>query len=113
MFLGTYTPLFAFHSVSARRWALRKSGRILHAGKVAADVRNQRLMTVWPKLQALVYDILPSTTAVFSYAIRVQKTVSSGAVFCWCSNSSKFVTYNSNKTRRVIYSRQQSLHQHE
>ena len=27
--------------------------------------------------------------------------------FCWCSNSSKFVTYNSNKTRRVIYSRQQ------
>ena len=32
--------------------------------------------------------------------------------FCWCSNSSKFVTNNSNKTRRVIYSRQQSLHQH-
>ena len=28
------------------------------------------------KLQALVYDILPSNTAVFSYAIRVQKTVS-------------------------------------
>ena len=28
------------------------------------------------KLQALVYDILPSTTAVFSYVIRVQKTVS-------------------------------------
>ena len=73
MFLGTYTPLFAFHCVSARRWALRKSGRILHAGKVAADVRNQRLMTVWPKLQALVYDILPSTTAVFSYAIGSRK----------------------------------------
>ena len=30
-----------------------------------------------PKLQALVYDILPSTTAVFSFAIGgVQKTVS-------------------------------------
>ena len=28
------------------------------------------------KLQALVYDILPSTTAVFSYATGVQKTVS-------------------------------------
>ena len=26
-----------------------------------------------PKLQALVYDILPSTTAVFSYAIRSRK----------------------------------------
>ena len=30
---------------------------------------------VEPKLQALVYDILPSTAAVFSYAIVVQKTV--------------------------------------
>ena len=27
-------------------------------------------------LQALVYDTLPSTIAVFSYAIRVHKTVS-------------------------------------
>ena len=26
-----------------------------------------------PKLQALVYDILPSTTAVFGYAIRSRK----------------------------------------
>ena len=30
----------------------------------------------WPRLQALAYDILPSTTAVFSYAFGVQKTVS-------------------------------------
>ena len=29
--------------------------------------------TVSPKLQALVYDILPSTTAVFSYVIRSRK----------------------------------------
>ena len=29
--------------------------------------------TADPKLQALVYDILPSTTAVFSYAIRSRK----------------------------------------
>ena len=28
---------------------------------------------VTPKLQALVYDILPSTTAVFSYAIGSRK----------------------------------------
>ena len=32
--------------------------------------------------------------------------------FCWCSNSSMFVTNNSNEAKRVIYSRQQSLHQH-
>ena len=58
------------------------------------------------KLQALVYDILPSTTAVFSYAIG-SRQLSSNEHFlffvCWCSNSSKFVTNNSDKTRRVIY----------
>ena len=32
--------------------------------------------------------------------------------FWWCSNSSIFVTNISDKTRRLIYSRQQSLHQH-
>ena len=68
-----------------------------------------------PKLQALVYDILPSTTAVFSYAIGSRKLSANeqGFFFCvLCSNSGTFVTNNSNKTRRVIYSRQQSLHQH-
>ena len=68
------------------------------------------------KLQALVYDILSSTTAAFSYTIGSRK-LSDNEQFCccwwwWCSNSSKFVTNNSNKTRRVIYSRQQSLHKH-
>ena len=69
---------------------------------------------VWdrPKLQALVYDILPSTTAVFSYAIGSRKLSANEQFFCWCSDNSKFVTNNSNKTRCVIYSRQQSLHQH-
>ena len=105
MFLGIYTPLFAFHSMSARRWALRKSGRILHAGKVAADVRNQRLMTVWPKLQALVYDTLPSTTAVFSYAIGSRKLSANEQVFknYWCRNRSRFVTNDSDYIRRLFF----------
>ena len=52
--------------------------------------------TVSPKLQALVYDILPSTTAVFSYAIGSRKlSANEQFFFCWCSNSSKFVTTNS------------------
>ena len=63
------------------------------------------------KLQALGYDILPSTTAVFSYAIGSRKLSPNEQFFCWSSNSSKFATNNSNKTRHVIYSRQQSLHQ--
>ena len=61
------------------------------------------------KLQALVYDILPSTTAVFSYAAIGSRKSANEQFFCWCSNSSKFVTNNSNKTRRVIYSRQQRV----
>ena len=65
------------------------------------------------KLQALVYNILPSTTVVFSYAIGSRK-LSANEQFCcwWCSYSRKFVTHNSNKNGRVIYSRQHSLHQH-
>ena len=84
------------------------------------DAGNRCRLGVWskPKLQVLVYDILPSTTAVFSYAIGSRKLSGDEQffffffVFCCCSNSSRFVTNNSNKSRRIIYSRQQSLHQH-
>jgi len=61
------------------------------------------------KLQALVYDILPSTTAVFSYAIAPQKLSANEqffvfvfVCFLFCSNSSKFVTNNSNYIRRLF-----------
>ena len=64
------------------------------------------------KLQALVYDILSSTTAVFSSGIGSRKLSANEQFFRWCSNSSKLVTNNSDKTRRIFYSRQQSLHQH-
>ena len=60
--------------------------------------------------QALVYDILPSTTAVFSYAIGSRKRSANEQFFCWCANSSKFVTNSSYKTRRAVYNHQQSLH---
>ena len=35
--------------------------------------RKNKWHNICPKLQALVYDILPSTTAVFSYAIGSRK----------------------------------------
>ena len=54
------------------------------------------------KLQAQVCDILPSTTAVFCYAIGSRKLSANEQFFCWCSNSSKFVTNNWNKTRRHL-----------
>ena len=55
------------------------------------------------KLQALVYDILPSTTAVFSYAIGSRKLSANEQFFCWCSNSSRFVRNNSDNIRRLFY----------
>ena len=61
------------------------------------------LVWVKGKLQALVYGILPSTTAVFSYAIGSRKLSANKQFFCWCSNSSKFVTNNSNYIRRLFY----------
>ena len=64
-----------------------------------------------PKPQALVYDILPaSTTAVFSYAIDGSRKMLANEQFFVVAQtlSSKFVTNDSNKTRRVIYSCQQS-----
>ena len=58
------------------------------------------------KLQALVYDILPSTTAVFSYVIGSTKLSANEQFCCWCSNISKFVTNSSDYIRRLLYIRQ-------
>ena len=55
------------------------------------------------ELQALVYDILPSTTAVFSCAIGSRKLSANDQFFCLCSNSSKFVTNNSDYITRLFY----------
>ena len=61
------------------------------------------------KLQVLVYDILPSTTAIFSYAIGSRKLSANEQLFFffffffWCSNSSKFVTNNSDYITRLFY----------
>ena len=43
-------------------------------GREGGGVGRGRRDSVAHRLQALVYDILPSTTAVFSYAIRSRKT---------------------------------------
>ena len=50
------------------QWS-KQIGRSLEAGE------RKAMLEVWVqcKLQALVYDILPSTTAVFSYAIGSRK----------------------------------------
>ena len=71
---------------------------------------------VYGKLQAPVYDVLPSATAVFSYAVGSRKLSANEQFFVGAQTVVILVfvvvvANNSNKTRRVIYSRQQSLHQ--
>ena len=57
-----------------------------------------------PKLQALVYDILPSTTAVFSNAIGSRKLSANEQFFVSAQTcSSKFVTNNSDYIRGFFY----------
>ena len=100
-------PLF-WTFFTGKAWEL--SASVLTLGLYSAIKLHLFRHKAGLKHQALVYDILPSTTAVFSYAI-VSRKLSANEQFCccwWCSNSSTFVTNNSNKTRRVIYSRQQS-----
>ena len=53
------------------------------------------------KIQAVVYDSLLSATAVFSYSIGFRKLSANEQFCCWCSNSSKFVTNNSNYIRHI------------
>ena len=102
------------YSIQSKILAEQKLSALPHTNNERIDSQTctEPMVMGMVKLQALVYDIIPSTTAVFSYAIGSRKLSANEQFFCWCSNSSKFVTNNSDKTRRVIYSRQQSLHQH-
>ena len=63
------------------------------------------------KLPALVYNILPSTTAVFSYAIRSWKLSANEQFFVGAQTVVSLLQTTQIK-QGVIYSHQQSLHQH-
>ena len=67
-------------------------------------------MNMHPKLQALVYDILPSTTAVFSYAIGSRK-LSDNEQFLVGAQTVVSLLQTTQIKQDVIYSGQQSLHQ--
>ena len=63
------------------------------------------------KLQVLVYDILPSTTAVFNYATGSRKLSANEQFFVGAQTVVSLLQTTQIK-QGVIYSRQQSLHQH-
>ena len=77
----------------------------VHAQQLKPQVREQHLWnhthTHTHKLQALVYNILPSATAVFSYAIGPIKLSANEQFLLFYS--SKFVTNNSNCIRHLFY----------
>ena len=112
VFCMLYSDLIIYNAYpGAGRAAIRNGSGLWRDVQMVEGVTY--VVTLRAKLQALVYDILPSTTAVFSYAIGSRKLSANEQFFCWCSNNSKFVTNNSNKIKsRVIYSHQQNLHQH-
>ena len=58
---------------------------------------------VCTKLQALVYDVLPSTTAVFSYAIGSRKLSVNEQFFLFVLKRYRFVRNNSDYIRRLFY----------
>ena len=71
------------------------------------------VVMVDPRLQALVYDILPLTTAVFSYAIGSRKLSANEQFFVGAQSVvSLLQTTQIKQGVSFSYSRQQSLHQH-
>ena len=71
---------------------------------------REKLITFPPKLQALVYDILPSTAAVFSYATGSRKLSANEQNFVGARTVVSLLQSTERK-QGVFYSRQQSLHQ--
>ena len=80
---------------------------------VSVDVKHHAYLLTYsnlcygiphPKFQALVYDILPSTTAVFSYAIGYRKLSAKEQFLVGAQTVViKFVTNNSAYIRRLFY----------
>ena len=65
---------------------LQRTVKTLSTTALPVNTRNEGShVQVEHKLQALVYDIFPSTTALFSYAIGSRKLSANEQFFCWCS----------------------------
>ena len=71
-----HTPSIAFRHLppNSARFSYASEGALFIPAQLSSDaVSALRKVRVLIKLQALVYDILPSTTAVLSYAIGSRK----------------------------------------
>ena len=74
--VSPHTPSIAFRHLplNSARFSYATEAALFISAQLYSDaVSTLRKVWVLVKLQALVYDILPSTTAVFSYAIGSRK----------------------------------------
>ena len=62
---------------------IRSKSKIMQNWQYKFPVHGIKVLS---KLQALVYDILPSTTAVLSYAIGSRKLSANEQFFGWCAS---------------------------
>ena len=110
---SSYTCMHTFRNVQRPQMttASQRDGKLTSHGS-ATELRPLPTIASPNFKHWFTTSVLPSTTAVFSYATGSRKLSANEQFFCWRSNSSKFVTINSDKTTRVIYNRQRSLHQH-
>ena len=86
---SSHTPAIAFRHLplNSARFSYATKGALFISAQLSTDaVSALRKVWVLIKLQALVYDLLPSTTAVFSYAIRSWK-LSANDQFCCCAQT--------------------------
>ena len=65
-----------------------------------------------PKLQALVYDILPSTTAVFSYAIGSRKLSANEQLLFFGAQTVVSLLHTTQINEGVSFIAANSLHKH-
>ena len=75
-------------------------------GFVVTNVLSRQAYFCRDKIRVLSWENVcrnKNCTAKFSYATRSTKQSANEQFFCWCSNSSKFVTNNSNYIRCLFY----------
>ena len=73
---GTHTPSTAFRYLppNSARFGYATEGALFVSAQLSTDaVSALRKVWVLIKLQALVYDVLPSTTVIVDYAIGFEK----------------------------------------
>ena len=102
-----HIPNIAFRHLlpNSARSGYATEGALFTSAQLSTDaVSALRKVCILTKLQALVYDILPSTTAVFSYVTVSRKLSANEQGFLLLVLSGKFVTNNSDYIRRLFYS---------